>query len=315
MKIAVGIDTSNYTTSVSAVTTNGELLFDKRKVLKVDKGKTGLRQSEALFQHIKNLPEMIQLLFNRINRKKVIAVAASVSPRAVKGSYMPVFNASRAFGQTIASALGVDFYPTTHQAGHISAGLWSAGGPKKDKFLAFHLSGGTTEFLLVSKKEKSFEIEIIGGSEDLNAGQFVDRVGVKLGLPFPAGPHIEKLAEGYLISKYDIKVSVKNLTVSFSGPETQAQKMIDKGIEPKEVTRAVLNCIAKSIKKIVINGIRETGLKDILFIGGVASNKLITTYLIKNIKDVMPEAEIFIAKPEYASDNAVGTALLAFENK
>ena len=141
----LALDTSNYTTSAA--------VFDGRegenvgRLLQVRPGELGLRQSDALFQHVKQLPQLMEQLASQGRLENIQAVGASTRPRAVEGSYMPCFLAGTSQAQCLAYTLGVPFFAFSHQQGHLAAAAWSAGrldlleGP----FLAWHLSGGTTE--------------------------------------------------------------------------------------------------------------------------------------------------------------------------
>lgn len=218
----LGIDTSNYTTSLALVNSNGDLVNQVRKILAVPMSKRGLRQSEALFQHVKNLPLLTQELFSKPPALKGIGVSAK--PRPQEDSYMPVFLAGVSLAHSLGNTLAVPVYETTHQENHLLSGLVTANGPRESRFLALHVSGGTTDLLLVEEQAGyRFAIDTIGTSVDLNAGQFIDRIGVALGLPFPAGPHLEELS---MTSKERVIIPShhKQGQVSFSGPLSCAER-------------------------------------------------------------------------------------------
>ncbi len=304
----LGIDTSNYTTSVAAVTLDGELHAEQRRLLPVAIGERGLRQSEAVFSHVQQLPELVELLEKPAGELK--AVAVSRSPRPVDGSYMPVFTVGVGLARALASASTIPLLTTSHQEGHIAAGLWSAKGPQDTTFLAVHLSGGTSELLLVRRGENAdFAIERLGGSDDLHAGQFVDRVGVALGLPFPSGPHLERLAQS---SQGELKLrsAVKGLWFSLSGAETQAQRLIAKGEAAAEIARAVENCIANSLEKTIRQAVESTGIRSILMVGGVAANSFIRSRLIKRLEHPAVGAKLYFAEPRACSDSAIGVGMI-----
>jgi N6-L-threonylcarbamoyladenine synthase len=315
MSVYVGIDTSCYTTSVAAIDANGELVADLRKLLQVPSGERGLQQSAALFQHVQNLPTLLSELSCKIDMSQISGVAVSTRPRPLAGSYMPVFTVSAGQGQILASALGVPLINSSHQEGHLVAGLWSAGkAPKNDKFLAVHLSGGTTELLLVEKRPVSldqplFQITLLGGTTDLHAGQFIDRVGVRLGLGFPAGPHLEELAKNGCAGRGLIPSSVQGYDVSFSGPESHAQRLIDTQTPPELVARAVEACIVKTLIKLIAKGMAEEGISEVLVVGGVAAN----AYVRGELQSYFEKQgnNLFFAHPKFSSDNAVGTAVIA----
>ena len=203
---ALGIDTSNYTTSAAVFDGSGG--YNAGRLLEVRPGELGLRQSDALFQHIKHLPGRFAELRAEGWLTGLSAVGASTRPRAVEGSYMPCFLAGEGQGQTLADALGVPFYAVSHQQGHIAAAAWSAGRLEllDRPMLAWHLSGGTTELLYVEPDGVNVRAQCVGGTSDISAGQLIDRTGVLLGLPFPAGKALDVLAsESDLIRGFPLK--------------------------------------------------------------------------------------------------------------
>lgn len=337
MPLILGIDTSNYTTSVALVDDRGHLIIQERKLLDVGEGERGLQQSSAVFQHLVRLPELLDKLWvpaistgqGQKLADSVKLIAVSTRPRPREGSYMPVFRVGEGYAKALAAALQVPLLETTHQEGHLMAGLWSAVGPQSNEFLAVHLSGGTTELLKVQRlprlrtenelevsrsvTREFFQVELLGGTQDLHAGQFVDRVGVALGLSFPAGPALEKLACEAGESKLSLPSSVKGMSISFSGPESQAQRFIAAGKQPAEVARAVENCIAVSLVKLLLQAVQLLGIKEILIVGGVAANGYIRTKLQQKLEHPAVGAKLFFAEPAYSSDNAVGVALLGRE--
>jgi N6-L-threonylcarbamoyladenine synthase len=301
-----GIDTSCYTTSLAVTDDQGRLLCEERKLLAVPEGERGLRQSDGVFQHVQNLPALAEKLACDADPLKLKAVAASVRPRPVAGSYMPVFSVGASFGRVLASTLGIPFLTLSHQEGHILAGIWSAG-VDWDEFYAVHLSGGTTELLAVKKQGGALAIHELGGSEDLHAGQFIDRVGVALGLPFPAGPALEKLAADAGESDFRVPVAVRGNRVSFSGPESHVQRAIDAGtVAPAAVARGVEHCVAHSIIKLITSNRKREGTKPVLFVGGVMANRYIRNVLGEGLP-----GDVAFAQAKYAGDNAVGAALFA----
>ncbi len=306
-ELFLGVDTSNYTTSVSCVSSEG-IVFERRTMLSVALGERGLRQSDAVFQHVRNLPQLIEAMLCSIDRAAVRAVAVSAKPTGAGESYMPVFLAGRLAAISMAASLGVPLYETTHQAGHVRAALL---GQEKNicesPLLAMHLSGGTTDLLLVRREDGLIgEIARIGGCDDLHAGQFVDRVGVRLGLPFPSGVSLEALARAAEDRSVKLPASVKALHCSFSGQETQAQRLIDEGAAPSSVAFAVYDCLARTLSKLLTNAFAETGCKTALLSGGVSGSLLLRELLNQRLKKTL-----FYAQRGLSSDNAVGTALLA----
>ncbi len=291
----LGIDTSCYTTSVAVIDEKGQIVADRRRVLSVEQGERGLRQSEGVFQHIKNLPVLIEEIKDFL--PNVRAIGVSSAPRNVENSYMPVFMAGLSFAKTLGAALSVPVISTSHQEGHIMAAAKDTGFDTKKPFLSLHLSGGTTEILMVSDGD----IEIVGKTLDIPAGQLIDRTGVLAGEKFPCGKEMDaRKVKG----KIKLPVSVKNSDINFSGAEIQAEKHIKSGAAPGEVYYAVFECVAKSLEK----AIKNAGKFNILPVGGVSSNSV--------IREILKSAfagRIYFANPKYMTDNAVGVAYICKE--
>lgn len=306
-ELFLGVDTSNYTTSVACVSEEG-IVFERRTMLSVALGERGLRQSDAVFQHVRNLPPLIEELFATVDRAKIRAVAVSAKPTDAAESYMPVFRAGQLAASAMANALDVPLLQTTHQAGHVRAAMLGNEPELTDaSFLAMHLSGGTTDLLKVSIAGGLLaEIERIGGSEDLHAGQFVDRVGVKMGLPFPSGVALEQLANTATDRSLRLPASVRGLVCSFSGMETQAMRLLETGAEPSAVAYAVYDAMARTFSKVLRSALEHTGLSAVLLSGGVSGS-----LLLRSLLETRLNKKLLYAKPGLSSDNAVGAALLA----
>ena len=298
----LGFDTSNYTTSV-AIYSNGYVVQNKR-LLPIKEGERGIRQSDAVFHHTKAYAELLESVLSSYSGE-IKAVGASVTPTTQDGSYMPCFLVGENAAKTVASALNVPFYSFSHQQGHIAAALYSA--KRTDlldkSFLAFHISGGTTDLVLCEPdNEKIINITPISSSSDLKAGQAVDRIGVKMGIPFPAGIGIEKLAEKSE-KIYKNKIKLNDGFCSLSGLENKCLKMLEKG-ETKENTAKFLLCyIADTITAMTEYALGKFGDLPIVFAGGVMSDKI--------IKDIITSRfDASFAEPEFSCDNAAGIAFL-----
>ncbi len=299
--IALGIDTSNYTTSASIY--DGENYVLKRKILDVGEGKRGIRQSDGVFIHNRELPQIISDITAKTD---VTVIGVSTRPRCVEGSYMPVFTVGQGYAKAISSVSGINLYEFSHQDGHIMAGIHSCGEYSllDSPFISVHLSGGTTEILASSYNGYNFENEIIGGTLDISAGQLIDRIGVNMGLKFPCGIELEKLAKTTSDS-VKLPISIKDSHFNLSGVETKLLNGI--GEENNVVARSVLIYIKDILVKSICNAIITTGIRNVLFVGGVASNEIIRDGLEKEL-----DANVFFASKELSSDNAVGLAILAY---
>ena len=202
--ICLGIDTSNYTTSAALYDSEKGTERSVRRLLRVKEGEIGLRQSEALFAHVRHLGTMLPEAAESLRERGCEIAAAGVSsrPRSVPGSYMPCFLAGVLAARSFATGCGIPLFEFSHQQGHVAAALFTSEAQgredtKSGRFIAFHVSGGTTEVLSVKMENGIPDISLIGGTADLNAGQAVDRVGVAAGFGFPCGPAMEKADVAY----------------------------------------------------------------------------------------------------------------------
>ena len=302
----LGLDTSNYTTSAAVF--DGEGGRNQGRLLEVRPGELGLRQSDALFQHVKHLPEVVEALLGEEGLGTVQAVGASTRPRAVEGSYMPCFLAGASQGQVLSQVLGVPFYAFSHQQGHLAAAAWSAGRLDllERPFLAWHLSGGTTELLRVEPEEDGVAVraEILGGTSDISAGQLIDRTGVLLGLSFPAGKGVEKLSRQAQKREY-YKVKVNGLTFSLSGMENKVRQMVQRGEEPAEIAWFAQETVCRVVQACTKAAMEEYPGLPVLCSGGVASNGRLKELLRQN-------CGALFAQPQFSTDNAMGTAVLTW---
>ena len=307
--VYLGIDTSCYTTSVFFMDRNGEEVTDARRVLKVKAGSCGLQQSEMLYQHTRNLPDLMEQVMKG-SAFSIKGIGVSFRPRPLADSYMPAFLAGQGFARSLAALYKIPLWQISHQENHLEAALWSAGGPLADRFLFLHASGGTTDLLLAERQNGCYALTEVGNSLDLHAGQFVDRVGVALGLPFPAGPALEKLAEEHR-KIVEIPVSVHKSKVSFSGPCTAVLRMIEKHATPTaDLAAGVQWGLAETFIRMIRNTAEEYNIGDVILAGGVSSNK----WIRRQVETKLAKRRIRVWVPEsrYSSDNAAGCAAYAY---
>ena len=303
---SLGIDTSNYKTSVAVVDNNGNVLFNHQEFLEVKHGERGLRQSEALFQHVQKLPEALKNALNNDTIKgKIGSVSVSTRPRPVEGSYMPVFTAGHGYAKTVAAALDVPLFEFTHQEGHIEAIRYYSCLKDKNPIICFHFSGGTTEALLLDDTKGIFKI--IGGSKDLSYGQVLDRIGVSLGLDFPCGQALDNIAMMGMGHRNILsKIKVKDGFVNLSGIETQCSKILN-DYSQVEILEDLFEKLSASIMEMTMQLSYKYGIDDFIYAGGVSCSRYMRNFLAENIyKDL----NIVFGKLEMSSDNAIGIALL-----
>lgn len=298
----LGFDTSNYTTSVA--------YFDENtgkncsKLLDVKQGELGLRQSDAVFSHVKRLPELADALFASVDRKDISAIGVSTRPREVEGSYMPCFLVGTCVAKTMASALGVPCYEFSHQQGHIAAALWSADRMDlMDKpHLAWHLSGGTTELLFVEPEKNNVCAVRIGGSNDISAGQVMDRTGKMLGLQFPSGKELDRLTQNAQTKDF-FKVKANGLEFSLSGLENKIAEYLNRGKKPEDVAYYAVMSVCKAVVQTTKNALLQYPEFPVVFSGGVSSNTM--------LREQCAEFAPVFAQPSCSTDNAMGIAVLA----
>ena len=305
-KCFVGIDTSNYTTSFGIVDENGKVLANIKKLLPVSAGECGLRQSDAVFAHIKNLPEVLTQADEALEGKEVLAIGYSSKPRNVEGSYMPCFLCGMDAALAFKAGRGICAYPFSHQCGHIAAALTSANAwdVARERFIAFHVSGGTTEVLLCNRGGDGFDTEIVGGTRDLNAGQAIDRAGVMMEMQFPCGVHVEKEAQNYQGKIQKAKISVDGGFCNLSGLQNLSAKLYAESGDKAKTSAFVLDFVGRTLFKMAEDVRAKCGQLPIVFGGGVMSNKIIR-------KMLETLGNVYFAEPALSSDNAVGIAELA----
>ena len=300
----IGIDTSNYTTSVSAVDREGNILSDRRILLTVKEGERGLRQQEALFQHVNDLPVLIEGLMKDIEGYGIAGISCSDKPRPCEGSYMPCFNAGVSQARSLAAAIGCPLFMFSHQEGHVAAASKDTELEGRDDFVFFHLSGGTTEAVDLPRYELS------GKTLDISFGQLIDRAGVALGMKFPCGKELDRLALSYEGEKVRLpKIKAENGCMNLSGIESACQRLIeeDRPVDRSALAKSLFDRIAEALVSMTCQISEKTGKKDFLFAGGVSSS----IYIRNRMKEMLPEdLRAFFGKPELCRDNAVGTALL-----
>ena len=297
----IGFDTSNYTTSIAYF--DGTDGVNCSRLLPVKPGELGLRQSDAVFSHTKSLPELSGRLFSHVKGHDVGAIAVSTRPRAVEGSYMPCFMVGFSHAKLLADSLGVPLFEVSHQQGHVAAALWSAGRlDLMDKpHLAWHLSGGTTELLLVEPDGKNVKASRIGGTTDISAGQLIDRTGVMLDLPFPAGKHVDALSRE-AVNTDVFKVKCPGLEFSLSGVQNKVQQYAQSN-PPAETAAYALRCVCNAVLSATKNAQKTYPGLEVVFSGGVASNSM--------LRQVMEPFGAVFSQPQFSTDNAMGVAVLA----
>ena len=303
-KAFLGIDTSNYRTSCAVVDEDGKILYNHRELLKVPEGKRGLRQSEAFFQHVQRLPEVIEEAMEF--RDSIVSVGVSTRPRPREGSYMPCFTAGTACAREIASALNVPLVEVSHQEGHVAAVKFFSEMRDDEDVIFYHFSGGTTEAILKD--------EIIGGTGDISFGQVLDRIGVRLGMQFPSGEEMDKIAlKGGEYKPSLTPIKVRDGHLNLSGIETQAMRVLDHyeeegKTEADGLIREVMDKITDSIILMSRLLAEANNINKFIFAGGVSSSGYIRQRIAEEFRG---KYSYVFGSPVLSGDNACGVAILA----
>lgn len=310
-KYFLGIDTSAYTTSLGLIDENNNILMDIRNVLEVKKNEKGLRQQEALFQHVNNIPILIEKLAETININTIDTIAVSTKPRNFVDSYMPVFVVGKNQAFILSKILKTKYKEFSHQEGHIGSCLLDNEDiiEKSEEFISLHISGGTSEILKVKNFNDNLEIDVIGGSLDISFGQLIDRIGVYLGLKFPCGREMEILSNNGKLIDVKIPISIKDkYWTNLSGLENYFLKLIYSRDYPiEDIIYTLFYTISLIIEKLVRNSIKGINIKKVLFTGGISANNHIRKYLLNSFNE---QTNIIFPKSELSTDNAVGIAYL-----
>ena len=302
----VGFDTSNYTTSAAVCTREGQVIANIKAPLPVKEGERGLRQSDAVFAHVKNLPEVTQGLRSALQDARVLAVGVSAYPRNQKDSYMPCFLSGVAAAEAFAAALNVPVHQFSHQNGHIMAAAYSSGAVEllaQATFVAFHVSGGTTEVLHVTPDGTDFSVELVGQTDDINAGQAIDRIGVMMGLRFPCGRELEALASLNTKKIPKPRICVREGNCNLSGLQNLAEKLWRETGDPSLVSAYTLAFVGETLEAMTEAVDEKHPQIPIVYAGGVMSNRYLQEVLGKR-------RNTYFAEPQFSADNAAGVALL-----
>lgn len=304
MALFAGFDTSNYTTSVALFDSETGKVIHRKKLLPVKEGSLGLKQSDAVFHHVKQLPELVSDLFAEMDQP-LKAVGVSTKPRSMDGSYMPCFLVGNLAAETTCAVAKAPKYEFSHQQGHVAAALYSCGRLDllKQEFIAFHFSGGTTECVHVRPDEEQIlSTEIIAESLDLKCGQVIDRVGNMLNMPFPSGKYLDELSQKSN-KTYKVKPTFKDNNVCVSGVENQCKKRLEQGEAPEDVAKFCLESVCAIVETMIRHNMEQYPGLPLIFSGGVMSNSLIRARVTEKFGGSF-------AAPEFSSDNAAGIAVL-----
>ena len=315
----LGIDTSNYKTSVAVTDGNNRTVFERSEYLEVPQGSRGLRQSEAFFRHSNRLPEYIEEMSGSLDISAIRVAGVSSRPRRVEGSYMPCFLAGVNAAREIAAVLSIPLHEFSHQEGHAAAVIENSADIDMHRSVLFHLSGGTTEFLICEPDENGYRTDICGGTRDISVGQLIDRAGVAMGYPFPSGAYLDELAEAYYAANGRVKSGLPRIKVSdghfnLSGAETKVLRIIetsDSSEHPK-IAYSIFELTAELLSSSAVSAAADAGTGTVYMAGGVSASSFIRRSISEKLAAAGAEKPaVIFGDPALSGDNAVGIARLA----
>lgn len=318
----LGIDTSNYKTSIALVDEDDKLVYSRSEFLDVKKGSLGLRQQTAFFMHNSKLPIFIDEAIKYSNYK-IGKIGVSKIPRNMPDSYMPVFMAGYNIARVLSSALNIPIYEYSHQEGHIEASVHNYIDSISFPSAIMHLSGGTSEVLKFSlyKNEENilhYDTKIIGGSKDISIGQLFDRIGVNLNFNFPSGKYLDEYALNHINILEDVDIRKEKLSYiklndgffNLSGLETQMKKTLD--IKNIPLLFYLITDLLYRISEEIYNKI---GIRQIYMCGGVSESNFIRYMMRQMIEIDNSPFKVIFPEKGLSGDNAIGVAWLANKNK
>ena len=183
---------------------------------------------------------------------------------------MPCFLSGKSAAYAFGAGAGVPVYEFSHQNGHIMAALYSSGRLDLlgvERFLAFHVSGGTTEALLVRPRIGGFDVQLVGNTADINAGQAIDRVGVAMGMRFPCGAELERCAAEYSGRLPSHKVCVRDGICNLSGVENIAKKIFSDTGDKSRTAAFVFDFLGRTLEAMCSQIMDEHGRMPVVFDG------------------------------------------------
>ncbi len=319
--IILGIESSCDDTAASVIQ-NRKILSNVIANQKIHQSYGGVVPELASRAHQQNIVPVVNEALKQagIERNQLSAIAFTRGP-GLMGSLL----VGSSFAKSLSMALEIPLIEVNHMQGHILAHFIEDANESSPEFpfLCLTVSGGHTQIVKVSN---FFEMEILGETIDDAAGEAFDKAGKIMGLDYPAGPIIDKLAKEGNPEKFSFsKPKVDKLNFSFSGLKTAILYFIQKEVkENPDFIQENLNDLCASIQKTIVDILMEklslaaeqTGIRQVAVAGGVSANSEIRKRL-KNM-ETQKSWKVFIPKFEYTTDNAAMIAMtgqLKFEQK
>lgn len=305
--IVLGLETSCDETGLALFDSEhgllGQVLYSQIK-LHAEYG--GVVPELASRDHVRKLiPLLNQLLLQaHVSKQQIDAVAYTRGP-GLMGALMT----GALFGRSLAFALNKPAIGVHHMEGHLLAPLLSET-PPEFPFVALLVSGGHTQLMAAYGIG---EYEMLGESIDDAAGEAFDKVAKMMGLPYPGGPSIAKLAETGNPTAFDFPRPMlhKDLVFSFSGLKTavsvQLKKLDGQHVQYPDVAASFQQAVVDTLVKKSVKALKQTGLKRLVIAGGVSANLKLREQLEKELIKI--KSTVYYAEPALCTDNG---AMIAF---
>ena len=274
--------------------------------IKIHEEYGGVIPEIAAREHLEAINLVIEETFNQAGVKgEEISVFAGTAGPGLVGCLLVGLNAAK----SLALAYDKPFVGVNHLNAHLAANFIDTN--LEPPFIALLVSGGHTQIIRVNSYS---EMEIIGETIDDAVGEAYDKVARLIGLPYPGGPKLDKLAQegnprafklpqakvgGYDFSFSGLKTAVLRLVKSFDGKE----------LPVKDICASFQECVSETLLKKVKTALEETGYRQVVLAGGVAANSEIRRKIF-NLKN--EGYEVFAPAMKYCTDNASMVASSAF---
>ena len=311
----LGIESSCDDTSAS-VLCDGKVLSNLIANQEIHKSFGGVVPELASRAHQQNIiPVVNQAIINaNIDKNQLNAIAYTRGP-GLLGSLL----VGSSFAKSLSMGLNVPLIEVNHMQAHLLAHFIEDCGNEKPTFpfIGVTISGGHTQIVLV---KNYFDMEIIGETLDDAIGETFDKCGKILGLPYPAGPHIDKHSKNGDSKKYKFtKPKVGGLNYSFSGLKTGFMRFIQKeknnnddfiSNELENLCASLQSTIVEILFEKIILATKQTGINKVVFGGGVSCNSGIIEKFKQN--EIIENYKSYFPKFEYTTDNAAMIAMVGY---
>lgn len=312
--IILGIESSCDDTSAAIINGN-KILSNIAANQTVHQEYGGVVPELASRAHQQNIIPVVEKSFTKANiqQKDISAIGFTRGP-GLLGSLL----VGTSFAKSLAMSLDIPLIEVNHLQAHILCHFIEDANPMPPKFpfLCLTVSGGHTMIVLV---KDYFDMEIIGKTIDDAAGEAFDKIGKIMGLDYPAGPIIDKLAKLGNPDAFTFgKPKLENYDYSFSGIKTSVLYFLQKQLKdnPNFIQENVENLCA-SVQKTIIDVLmkklekaaKDYDVKEVAIAGGVSANSGLREAMQKNVEKL--GWNVYIPKFEYTTDNAAMIAMVA----